>query len=1338
MAPRRKSSSRIPNPTEINLDPTDPFPTELLEYLHSLPSDDHDGEPPHKKQRLHGIGTDTTDAVCIGKGELKISRHQPSPPAGVEEEISRADIGQHLRLSTGWNSESTEEYISIRSLSDAPSGGFNVLLRLSRGSLNTKAVSILNAAGENGSKSKTDQQTGLFTVINMETKRRGQFMDIHLTLELWWTTRTLFHPNLSRPSAQILREVIKEFLPPENQALSDSDNEEWSPLDFYDAAFVPEKDDAEAESIEVPGMTTSLYPFQKRTLKWLLAREGVARSNSMDDLTNFWISDRSLSGGILAEEMGLGKTLEMIGLILLHRRSATEAKVNHQGITNTGATLIVTPESLRAQWTDEFALHAPHLRVTHYSGCKVDSHEGEIALINELASQDVVVTTYSVLSTELNYVLEPPERPRRHERRYHRTKSPLMQLNWWRVCLDEAQMIESGVSRAAEVAKVVPRVHAWGITGTPVKNAVQDLRGLLIFLRYQPYNFATHSWKDLTTTHKSVFRQLFNTLAIRHTKALVRNEINLPRQDRFVITLPFAAVEEQHYQSMFKEMVEDCGLDVQGVPTNPNWEFEANSEKLSMWLNRLRQAALHPEVAMRRLGTTTKNRPMRTVDEVLDAMIDQNERAMLTEKRAYFMAKLTRGQLLENGPRVKEALAQWEKVRDEVTPLVVECETMLEKAISEMSNGNGPIENPDNSDDETGENSSHEHQTRLADLRGRLRSALESFRKCELIRTRLQDSAASQSFVTIPELHSKSERGLESRNLLEQLEELYDMMNEQANQVDIWREEAVQILLQPLVDDEEGAEWTGEEFIDATQIQEKLMVYVLILRAAIADRERAISGQVNGLIKQEMEMATLNAEEGLSPAPRLFLGLSKVRDHLKPGPRDVSMRGIISSLRQLKHRYSKDDANERYALEGRIADLQIGAIQKQSTEQTKAASKLRLELERFTASMNARVEYYRQLQAVSDSVLPYEGLTSEESMQSMLASEEKIRQKLSAAEAKHRYLINLKETGSKSREPRICIICQSTFAAGVLTVCGHQFCHECMRLWFRAHRNCPVCKTHLTPSNLHDIVLKPQELRIHPGAANGETDAEGSHEQRRGAQPHTSIYSEFSAEKLEAIKNIELHGPSFTTKVDALVRHLLWLRESDPGSKSIIFSSFPYFLSILENAFKRYDIGYTSITRPNGIKNFKEDPSLEVFILYAKAHSSGLNLVNASHVFLCEPLLNTALELQAIARIDRIGQQQETTVWLYLVDGTVEESIYNLSATRRLEHMGQVTKGKGKGQDASAEELEAANTLELEQAQLSRMIRRDRNGGEVVDKGDVWQCLFGQSSRAPTRAVSES
>jgi E3 ubiquitin-protein ligase SHPRH len=180
------------------------------------------------------------------------------------------------------------------------------------------------------------------------------------------------------------------------------------------------------------------------------------------------------------------------------------------------------------------------------------------------------------------------------------------------------------------------------------------------------------------------------------------------------------------------------------------------------------------------------------------------------------------------------------------------------------------------------------------------------------------------------------------------------------------------------------------------------------------------------------------------------------------------------------------------------------------------------------------------------------------------------------------------------------------------------------------------------------------------------------------------------------------------------------------------------FLNILRNAFSRFRIGYSSIDDPSGITKFKEDASVECFLLHARAHSSGLNLVNASHVFLCEPLLNTALELQAIARVDRIGQEHETTVWLYLVSGTVEESIHNLSVQRRMEHMSRDIKGKSKETtpellDANIEE---ANTLELENAALSRLMSKDKTAGEMVPKGDLWECLFGQVAQrknAPER-----
>ena len=146
---------------------------------------------------------------------------------------------------------------------------------------------------------------------------------------------------------------------------------------------------------------------------------------------------------------------------------------------------------------------------------------------------------------------------------------------------------------------------------------------------------------------------------------------------------------------------------------------------------------------------------------------------------------------------------------------------------------------------------------------------------------------------------------------------------------------------------------------------------------------------------------------------------------------------------------------------------------------------------------------------------------------------------------------------------------------------------------------------------------------------------------------------------------------------------------------------------------------------------------MECFFLHAKAHSSGMNLVNATHVFLCEPLINTAIELQAISRVHRIGQHLPTTIWMYLVEDTVEKTIYDISVTRRMSHISQ-TKDEhvreANGQNLAESKIEAANSLELQEAPLSKLLSKGVSGGEMVNKEDVWQCLFAQQAKPRSQA----
>lgn len=60
---------------------------------------------------------------------------------------------------------------------------------------------------------------------------------------------------------------------------------------------------------------------------------------------------------------------------------------------------------------------------------------------------DVVITTYSVLQSEIWVARPPPDRPRREEVTYTtapRARSPLVKVKWQRVVMDEVQMVGGG------------------------------------------------------------------------------------------------------------------------------------------------------------------------------------------------------------------------------------------------------------------------------------------------------------------------------------------------------------------------------------------------------------------------------------------------------------------------------------------------------------------------------------------------------------------------------------------------------------------------------------------------------------------------------------------------------------------------------------------------------------------------------------------------------------------------------------------------------------------------------------------------------------------------------
>ncbi|KAL8997882.1 MAG: hypothetical protein Q9169_002964 [Polycauliona sp. 2 TL-2023] len=411
----------------------------------------------------------------------------------------------------------------------------------------------------------------------------------------------------------------------ENCGLPYTPHEEhpWSPRDFYHNVFVPDKTATLSSFPRIDQLKCQLFPFQQRTIKWLLHREGggvesnYARTAQLPhgfvktvdadgrpcfispflgiltDSETLVQDAAEIKGGILAEEMGLGKTVEIIGIICLNKQpSLSQEQITvPTPLRGCGATLIITPPSILAQWQNELKTLAPDVKVTSYKGIYASNLDDDVDFDSIFDTHDIIMTSYDILAREVHHSGHLPERQLRNEKRYERRVSPLMQRIWWRVVLDEAQMVESGTSNAAKVAQLIPRINAWCVSGTPVRKSSQDLRGLLVFLRYPPYCWSSPLWERLITERRDILRQILGTLALRHTKDQIKDDIQLPPQRRIIVKVPFTQIEKQNYLTLYNQMCDDCGLDNEGAPVSENWVPDDSFivEKMRHWLLRLRQ-----------------------------------------------------------------------------------------------------------------------------------------------------------------------------------------------------------------------------------------------------------------------------------------------------------------------------------------------------------------------------------------------------------------------------------------------------------------------------------------------------------------------------------------------------------------------------------------------------------------------------------------------------------------------------------------------------------------------------------------------------------------------------
>src|SRR5262249_23260652 len=113
---------------------------------------------------------------------------------------------------------------------------------------------------------------------------------------------------------------------------------------------------------------------------------GSLRDYQCDGLGWMHFLQRSPFGGCLADDMGVGKTAQVLAL-LETRRELPAAGEPH------GPSLVVVPKSLVFNWRQEAARFTPQLRVLVHSGAARNG--------NDFAAYDVVLTTYGTLRRDI-------------------------------------------------------------------------------------------------------------------------------------------------------------------------------------------------------------------------------------------------------------------------------------------------------------------------------------------------------------------------------------------------------------------------------------------------------------------------------------------------------------------------------------------------------------------------------------------------------------------------------------------------------------------------------------------------------------------------------------------------------------------------------------------------------------------------------------------------------------------------------------------------------------------------------------------------------------------------
>ncbi|KAF7281635.1 hypothetical protein GWI33_004494 [Rhynchophorus ferrugineus] len=931
------------------------------------------------------------------------------------------------------------------------------------------------------------------------------------------------------------------------------------------------------------------------------------------------------------------------------------------------ATLIVAPAALRRQWCREMKTHLKYgLKVLNYEG-----YSATPVYPTELQHYDIVITTYNVLQAEMRLTETGQSLNLRKQRKYWPGGSPLVRIQWWRLCLDEAQTVETPGRVVSQMARKIPAVHRWAVTGTPMAKSLTDIYGLIDYLQMEPYS-EYDTWKNILYNpylkgNKEPMYTFLSKVLWRTGKKSVLDQINIPQQTHEIHLLEFSAVEKFFYNREH----EICARDFLYISQKFNSDCllekmdKKDLKNLMAPLLSLRQACSDPSAVRGKGRYLSLKKNASSMKELLEALILKNRTDC--EESLRLMVSSINGLagvylLMED---YEQAIKEYRKV------LQLSARFAVEEKQGKLTVDKLPlIHAMYNLAEVLDIYESGEHTLRD----GTLRDDCLTLEKQYIEKFMKETASGKEDYETVSSTIEQYEDefilkhaqwysdGLDwvsinslDGDLIARIEVAADNAHIDFN----LRIENARTLLRRVYNwhlDVDDSRENVFKVLNNIYTEDTATKYITIREGLV---EKAMDchlrPQQQKVKKKMQKCAVCLADAKLKEYESKLFTMKKRSDIFdemslvgswKPRIEEIILKGLLSllKLKDVKSDLIKDgethvqliDVLKKEFKEIRkfwtLLDQQVCAIDeldickvrlqlKTADEAKEKANKMLKNLSYDQTKTNDNINLLKQ------SELPHQEL-------SLKSEEARHNMKLEALLGTRNYLDTLRQQQFEGQNPDPCPVCRGPLVnTWAILSCAHTFCLECFQKLLDKSSisiQCCVCR----------FVQSIQEVAY---IGNGKNSAENTEE------------------------NIPIVG-NYSRKVEDVVRLLLKLKNADSQVKVLLFSTWSVVLKLLKRALEenhvKAELADSSSTFEKRIETFK-DPirKITVLLLPLRLGSKGLNLIEATHVILLEPVLNPADELQAIGRIHRIGQTKPTVVHKFLVRNTVEESLHEATSS---------------------------------------------------------------------------